>query len=133
MTRYRFRGIFLLFLMGHATACATSSWQSPSLVASPDRVVSVADYIEEMQPGQVRITTEDRTQYLLYSPSMAGDEIVSADGLSVPIADIVQLEVWDEDDGWSPFAVIGGILLGGLALVLGFVAFVIGNGDGLGN
>ena len=133
MTRYRYRGIFLLFLMGHATACATSSWQSPSLVASLDRGVSVADYIEEMQPGQVRITTEDRTQYLLYSPSVAGDEIVSADGLSVPIADIVQLEVWDEDDGWSPFAVIGGILLGGLALVLGFVAFVIGNGDGLGN
>ena len=133
MTRYRFRGIFLLFLMGHATACATSSWQSPSLVASSDRGVSVADYIEEMQPGQVRITTEDRTQYLLYSPSVAGDEIVSSDGLSVPIADIVQLEVWDEDDGWSPFAVIGGILLGGLALVLGFVAFVIGNGDGLGN
>ena len=133
MTRYRFRGIFLLLLMGHATACATSSWRSPSLVASPDRGVSVADYIEEMQPGQVRITTEDRTQYLLYSPSMAGDEIVSADGLSVPIADIVQLEVWDEDDGWSPCAVIGGILLGGLALVLGFVAFVIGNGDGLGN
>ena len=135
MPRYRFRGIFLLLLMGHATACAGggSSWRSPSLVASPDRGVSVADYIEEMQPGQVRITTEDRTQYLLYSPSVAGDEIVSADGLSVPIADIVQLEVWDEDDGWSPFAVIGGILLGGLALVLGFVAFVIGNGDGLGN
>ena len=136
MTRYRFRGIFLLFLMGHATACASSSWQSSSLTASPDRGVSVADYadyIEEMQPDQVRITTEDRTQYVLYSPSVAGDEIVSADGLSVPIADIVQLEVWDEDDGWSPFAVIGGILLGGLALVLGFVAFVIGNGDGLGN
>ena len=138
MTRYRYRGIFLLFLMGHATACATSSWQSPGLTATPDRGVSVADYadyIEEMQPDQVRITTADAdlTQYLLYSPAVVGDEIVSADGLSVPIADIVQLEVWDEDDGWSPFAVIGGILLGGLALVLGFVAFVIGNGDGLGN
>ena len=113
MTRYRFRGIFLLFLMGHATACATSSWQSPSLVASPDRGVSVADYIEEMQPGQVRITTEDRTQYLLYSPSVAGDEIVSADGLSVPIAEIVQLEVWNKVNiGRRVAIVVGGLYLG---------------------
>ena len=113
MTRYRFRGIFLLFLMGHATACATSSWQSPSLGASPDRGVSVADYIEEMQPGQVRITTEDRTQYLLYSPSVAGDEIVSADGLSVPIADIVQLEVWNKVNiGRRVAIVVGGLYLG---------------------
>ena len=89
MTRYRFRGIFLLLLMGHATACATSSWQSPGLTATPDRGVAVADYadyIQEMQPDQVRITTADAdlTQYLLYSPSVVGDEIVSAVGLSVP-------------------------------------------------
>ena len=119
MTRYRFRGIFLLLLMAHATACAggSSSWQRPSLTASPDRGVSVADYIQEMQPGQVRITTEDRTQYLLYSPSVRGDEIVSADGLSVPIADIVQLEV-EEISLVTPmfFAVVGG-LYGGLSLL----------------
>ena len=115
MTRYRFRGIFLLLLMAHATACAggSSSWQRPSLTASPDRGVSVADYIQEMQPGQVRITTEDRTQYLLYSPSVAGDEIVSADGLSVPIADIVQLEVWNKVNiGRRVAIVLGGLYLG---------------------
>ena len=115
MTRYRFRGIFLLLLMGHATACAGggSSWQRPSLTASPDRGVSVADYIQEMQPGQVRITTEDRTQYLLYSPSVRGDEIVSADGLSVPIADIVQLEVWNKVNiGRRVAIVLGGLYLG---------------------
>jgi hypothetical protein len=101
MTRYRFRGIFLLFLMGHATACTggSSSWQSPGLSPSLDSADvsggnSVARYIESTQPDQVRITTEDRTQYLLYSPSVVGDEIVSADGLSVPIADIVNLEIW---------------------------------------
>ena len=95
MTRYRFRGIFLLLLMGHATACASSSWQSPSLTASPDSDVSFVDYIEIEQPEQVRITTEDRTQYVLYKPSVEGDEIVTSVGevRSVPIADIVKLEV----------------------------------------
>ena len=126
MTRYRFRGIFLLFLMGHATACASSSWQSSSLTASPDRGVSVADYadyIQEMQPDQVRITTADYpspTQYLLYSPSVVGDEIVSADGLSVPIAEIVKLEVQAFDVVGSTLKTTGlGVLLalGGVIVV----------------
>ena len=123
MTRYRFRGIFLLFLMGHATACAggSSSWQSTGLSPSLDSADvsggnSLARYIESTQPDRVRITTEDRTQYLLYSPSVVDDEIVSSDGLSVPIADIVNLEIWDETDGWSPFAVVGGVV-GGILLV----------------
>ena len=110
MTRYRFRGIFLLLLMGHATACATSSWQSPGLTATPDRGVSVADYadyIQEMQPGQVRITLEDGTQIEMEDPVVEDDEIVSTkrvgitnpqgstewtEGLSVPIADIAQVD-----------------------------------------
>ena len=132
MTRHRFRGIFLLLLMGHATACASSSWQSPSLTASPDRGVSVADYIEEMQPDQVRITTADAdlTQYLLYSPSVVGDEIVSVDGLSVPIADIVQLEVQAFDAVGSTLKTAGaGVLLalGGVVVVGMLWAHGMGN------
>ena len=135
MTRYRFRGIFLLFLMGHATACATSSWQSPGLTATPDRGVSVADYadyIQEMQPDQVRITTADAdlTQYLLYSPSVVGDEIVSADGLSVPIAEIVKLEVQAFDVVGSTLKTTGlGVLLalGGVMVVAVTWAYQRGN------
>ncbi len=121
MTRYRFRGIFLLFLMGHATACASSSWQTPGTVTSPKgdlkNDVSVPDYIEEMQPDRVRITLEDGTQIEMEDPVVVGDEIVSVDGLSVPIADIVQLEV-EETSLVKPmfFAVVGG-LYGGLYLV----------------
>jgi len=134
MIRYRFRGSFLLFLMAHATACAGgNSWQSTGLSTSPNGDVSVADYVAETKPDQVRITTEDRTQFLLYAPSVNGDEIVSSDGLSVPIAEIVRLEVWGEDGSWNPFSIIGGILVGGLALVVGFIALIIGNGDGLRN
>ena len=135
MTRYRFRGMFLLFLMGHATACATSSWQSPGLTATPDRGVSVADYadyIQEMQPDQVRITTADAdlTQYLLYSPSVVGDEIVSADGLSVPIAEIVKLEVQAFDVVGSTMKTAGaGVLLalGGVMVVAMTWAYQRGN------
>ena len=135
MTRYRFRGIFLLLLMGHATACATSSWQSPGLTATPDRGVSVADYadyIQEMQPDQVRITTADAdlTQYLLYSPSVVGDEIVSADGLSVPIAEIVKLEVQAFDVVGSTLKTTGlGVLLalGGVMVVAVAWAYQRGN------
>ena len=135
MTRYRFRGIFLLLLMGHATACATSSWQSPGLTATPDRGVSVADYadyIQEMQPDQVRITTADAdlTQYLLYSPSVVGDEIVSADGLSVPIAEIVKLEVQAFDVVGSTLKTTGlGVLLalGGVMVVAVTWAYQRGN------
>ena len=112
MTRYRFRGIFLLFLMGHATACA-SSYKITGLSPSPNRGESVADYIEERQPEQVRITTEDRTEYVLHSPSVVGDEIVSENGLSVPIADIVQLEVWKKVHlGRRVAFVVGGLYLG---------------------
>ena len=112
MTRYRFRGMFLLFLMGHATACA-SSYKITGLSPSPNRGESVADYIEERQPEQVRITTEDRTRYVLHSPSVVGDEIVSENGLSVPIADIVQLEVWNKVNiGRRVAIVVGGLYLG---------------------
>ena len=112
MSRYRFRGIFLLLLMGHATACA-SSYKITGLSPSPNRGESVADYIEERQPEQVRIMTEDRTEYVLHSPSVVGDEIVSENGLSVPIADIVQLEVWNKVNiGRRVAIVVGGLYLG---------------------
>ena len=50
---------------------------------------------------------------------MEGDEIVSSDGLSVPIADIVELEVWDENggDNVTKSAVAG--VLGGIGGVAG--------------
>ena len=118
MTRYRFRGMFLLLLMGHATACA-SSYKITGSSPSPNRGESVADYIEERQPEQVRIMTEDRTRYVLHSPSVVGDEIVSEeDGLSVPIADIVQLEVWNKVNiGRRVAIVVGGLYLGSWAIL----------------
>ena len=118
MTRYRFRGIFLLFLMGHATACMSgSSWQSPGTSVSPSGEVitdvSVVDYMAENQPDQVRITTQDSTLVSIQKPSVEGDMIVSSigEGRSVPIADIVLLEVYGNTN-------IGWVMLGGMTVGL---------------
>ncbi len=86
--------------MGHATACAI--WQVPVPTVSQmgesksDRSLALADYIESEQPDQVRVTMNDTTELVLGFPSVEGDEIVSSDGLSVLIADIVKLEVVDQ-------------------------------------
>ena len=84
MTRYRFRGIFLLLLMGHATACATMTSTKPVYAAIPE-------FIEETQPDRVHVLTEDGTVYEVTRPFVEGDKIVSVDSISVPIADIVEL------------------------------------------
>ena len=120
MTRYRFRGIFLLFLMGHATACMSgSSWQSPGTSVSPSggviTDVSVVDYLAENQPDQVRITTQDSTLVTIRKPSVEGDMIVSSigEGRSVPIADIVLLEVYG-----NPSPMLGILAGAGLVVLL---------------
>ena len=106
MTRYRFRGIFLLLLMGHATACTI--WQAPVPTGSPvgesksDRSLALADYIEIEQPDQVRVTLEDGSQFLLYAPEVEGDVVVSSvNSTVIAIADIVKLEV-PKKDGLLP-------------------------------
>ena len=87
MTRYRSRAVLMLFLVLNLTACQT--WQSVSLDAiSPDQL------IEEDRPDRVRVTMQDRTQMELERPAVDGDELVApASGVSVPLADILRLEV----------------------------------------
>ena len=96
MTRYRFRGIFLLFLMGHATACATMTSTKPVYGSIPE-------FIEETQPDLVHITTEDGTVYEVTRPSVEdnainGDYIVRVGnnpdlrGAPIPLDEIVSLQ-----------------------------------------
>ena len=124
MTRYRFRGIFLLLLMGHAAACATTTsartiptsttnWQSPG---------TIPKFIEETQPDRVHVLTEDGTVYEVTRPFVEGDKIVSVDSISVPIADIVELRVVtslletpsNTNTGWVQLGGLGWGLLTGL-------------------
>jgi hypothetical protein len=86
MTRYRYRAVLLLFLLLHLTACQT--WQSVSLDA-----ISPAQLIEEDQPDRVRVTGGGVLDLELVSPSVEGDHLVGAGNLSVPLEDILRLEV----------------------------------------
>ena len=97
MTRHRPRAVLLLFLLLNLTAC--SSWQSIGPV-SPSR------FIELDQPERVRVTMQDGTQMELDRPVVDGDELVSRpiirlDGdelvapgdFSMPLADVLALDV----------------------------------------
>ena len=88
MTRYRYRAVLLLFLLLNLTACQT--WQSVSLDA-----ISPAQLIEEDRPDRVRVTGGDLIERELVSPSVEGDQLVGAGGFSMPLADILLLEVWE--------------------------------------
>ena len=96
MTRYRLRGIFLLLLMGHATACATMTSTKPVYAAIPE-------FIEETQPDRVHVLTEDGTVYEVTRPSVEdnainGDYIVRVGnnpdlrGAPIPLDEIVSLQ-----------------------------------------
>ena len=107
MTRYRFRGIFLLLLMGHATACATMTSTKPVYGSIPE-------FIEETQPDRVHVLTEDGTVYEVTRPSVEdnainGDYIVRVGnnpdlrGAPIPLDEIVSLQpvVLSEDTSLS--------------------------------
>ena len=86
MTRYRPRAVLLLFLLLNLTACQT--WQSVSLGA-----ISPAQLIEEDQPDRVRVTGGGVLEREVVSPSVEGDQLVGAGDVSVPLEDILRLEI----------------------------------------
>ncbi len=86
MTRYRYRAVLLLFLLLNLTACQT--WQSVSLGA-----ISPAQLIEEDRPDRVRVTGGGLLEREVVSPSVEGDQLLGAGDFSVPLEDILRLEV----------------------------------------
>ena len=84
MTRYRARAVLLLFGLLYVTAC--SSWQSIGPV-SPSR------FIELDQPERVRVYMRGGDQMELERPAVDGDELVAPGGFSMPLADVLALEV----------------------------------------
>ena len=84
MTRYRPRAVLLLFGVLYLTAC--SSWQSIGPV-SPSR------FIELDQPERVRVLLRGGNELELERPAVDGDELVAPGNFSMPLADVLVLEV----------------------------------------
>ena len=88
MTRYRSRAVLLLFLVLHLTACYT--WQGVA-------TTSPAQLIEVTQPDRVLVLTPGGVQVELANPSVEGDQLMGADGASLPLADVLMLEIREFD------------------------------------
>jgi len=107
----RYRAVLLLFGVLHLTACST--WQS----VGP---ISPAQLIEEDQPDRVRVTGGDVLEREVVSPSVEGDQLVGAGDFSVPLEDILRLEVRRFSVGRTVMWVAVGVG----AYVAAFVAFM---------
>ncbi len=132
MTRYRPRAVLLLFLVLNLTACSSAfeSWRG---LPSPP---SVAEHIVAVQPERVRVTMQDGSQLDIEDPFISGDQLMgkgwrtlrinrligNADNVSVPLADILQLEVRRVNQ-LAKHGVTGGVVLG----VLGGLVYLLLN------
>ena len=126
MTRHRPRAVLLLLLLLNLTACS-SAFESWHRLPSPP---SVAEHIVAEQPERVRVTMRDGLQLDIEDPFVSGDQLMgkgwrtleinrvigNTDNVSVPLADILQLEVRRVNH----LATGGGVLLilGGLVYLV---------------
>ena len=114
MTRYRPRAVLLLFLVLHLTACYT--WQGVA-------TTSPGELIEATQPDRVRVVVRGEGEVELANPSVDGDQLVGADGISMPLADLLMLEVKKFSMGRT-IGLFGLVFVGGpILIVLGECAF----------
>ena len=115
MTRYRLRAVLLLFLVLNVTAC--TSWHSVSL-----DVISPAELIEEDQPDRVRVTGARVLEREVVLPLVEGDQLVGAGGFSMPLADILGLEVHGFSLGRTVLIGLGGVVALPVILAISLVA-----------
>ena len=88
----RGKGILLLFLLINLTACQT--WQPVSLEA-----LSPAQFIEAGKPESVRVILSyaPAEQVELIGPVVDGSTLRALDGVTVPIADILGIQLYQTD------------------------------------
>ena len=88
MTRYRLRAVLMLFLLLNLTACYTYQ-----VVAT----TSPAAVIDATRPDRVRVLVPGGIQIELARPVVDGDQLVGTSGVSMPLADVLMLEIREFD------------------------------------
>ena len=109
----RGKGILLLGLLINLTACQASSWQSVSLGN-----LTPAQFIEAGKPESVRVILSDAPAepVELIGPVVDGSTLQALDGVTVPIADILGIQLYQTDALRSAGASV--LVVAGLATAL---------------
>jgi hypothetical protein len=109
----RGKGILLLFLLINLTSCQASSWQSVSLGN-----LTPAQFIEAGKPESVRVILSDAPAepVELIGPVVDGSTLRALDGVTVPIADILGIQLYQTDAIRSAGASV--LVVAGLATAL---------------
>ena len=98
MIRLRLRAVLLLFLVLHLTACYT--WQGVA-------TTSPAGLIEATQPDRIRVNGGSVLEREVEAPSVEGDQLLGANGVSLPLEDILRVEVRSFSLGRTVLALLG--------------------------
>ena len=108
--------ILMLGVISHfffTSACTT--WRNTHIMGAGNPFEYTVEYIELEKPDKVRATVLGGEQFELIQPTVAGDALVSSDGVSVELDGIITLEVRKTSIGRS----IGAFFLGAAGAGLG--------------
>ena len=118
MNDNRAKSILLVVLLFNLTACQASSWTSVSL----DNLTP-AQFIEAGKPESVRVVLRNAPAepVELTRPVVDGSTIRALDGVTVPIADILGIQLYQADalrSAGASFLVVAGLATAFIAAVV---------------
>lgn len=118
MNDNRAKSILLVVLLFNLTACQASSWKSVSLGN-----LTPAQFIEAGKPESVRVVLRNAPAepVELTRPVVDGSTIRALDGVTVPIADILGIQLYQTDalrTAGASFLVVAGLATAFIAAVV---------------
>ena len=118
MNHNRAKSTLLVVLLFNLTACQASSWKSVSL----DNLTP-AQFIEAGKPESVRVVLRNAPAepVELTRPVVDGSTIKALDGVTVPIADILGIQLYQTDalrTAGASFLVVAGLATALIAAVV---------------